>query len=141
MQNSLGNQSAPTPQSVRIIHGAMAAGVIMFAFVAHFIMLPKANITGNLNSLVPVMLLIALGLCGVSGLLMQRVPRPSEGETAGAFWLRAAQPALVTWTPLEMAALGSVVVHSQTGSTAALVVAGVAILIFVLLRPAYFEQR
>lgn len=141
MQSSMSNQNAPTPQSVRIIHGALVAGVIMFGLVAHFVMLPKASITGALDSLVPVILAIALGLCAVSGLLMQRVPRPAEGETAGAFWLRAAQPALVTWTPLEMAALGSVVVYSKTGSNAALVVVAVAIMIFLLLRPAYFEGR
>lgn len=134
-------QQAPTPQSVRIIHAALVAGVIMFAAVARFVMVPRHTPTGNLDSLIPVLLVIALGLCAVAMLLMKRVPRPGDTETAGAFWLRAASPALMTWTPLEAAALLSVVTYSQTGSTAAIVVAAVAVIIFVLLRPAYFENR
>ena len=113
----------------------------MFGIVAHFILLPKQNISGNLDPLIPWLLAIALGLCAVAMLLMRRVPRPDDGETAGAFWLRAASPALVTWAPLEAAALLSVVTYAQTGSVAAIVVAAVAVLIFVLLRPAYFEGR
>jgi hypothetical protein len=113
----------------------------MFAIVARFMLLPNHTPSGNLDPLIPWILTIALCLCAVSMLLMQRVPRPDDTETAGAFWLRAASPALITWAPLEAAALLSIVTYSQTGSTAAIVVAAVAVLIFVLLRPAYFEGR
>jgi hypothetical protein len=141
MQNSSSTQNPPTPQSVRVIHGALTSGVILFGIVAHFVLLPNHNISGNLDSLIPVLLTIALGLCAVSMLLMKRVPRPSPDESSNAFWLRAASPALITWTPVEAAALLSVVTYSQTGSAAALVVAAVAVLIFGLLRPGYFESR
>jgi len=141
MQRDISTTSAPTPQSVRIIHGALTTGVILYGIVAHFVLLPNHKITGNLDSLAPVLLTIALALCAVSMLLMKRVPRPDEGETAGAFWLRAASPALMTWTPLEAGALLSVTLHAQTGSNAAIVVAAVAVLLMVLLRPGYFESR
>jgi hypothetical protein len=55
--------------------------------------------------------------------------------------LSAASPALVTWTPLEAAALLSVTLYAQTGSTAAIVVAAVPVVIFLILRPSYFEGR
>ena len=141
MQRDISTTSAPTPQSVRIIHGALTTGVILYGIVAHFVLLPNHKITGNLDSLVPVLLTIALALGAVSMLLMKRVPRPDEGETAGAFWLRAASPALMTWTPLEAAALLSVTLHAQTGSNAAIVVAAVVVLLMVLLRPGYFASR
>lgn len=141
MQSRPSNPNAPTPQSVRIVHGALATGVIMFALVAHFVLLPKRNPSGNLDSLIPVLLAIALGLCAVAMLLMKRVPRRSDGETANDFWLRAASPALMTWTPVEAAALLSVTLYAQTGSNAAIVVGALAVLIMLLLRPGYFDQR
>ena len=113
----------------------------MFALVGHFMLLPKRHPSGNLDPLIPVLLAIALGLCAVAMLLMKRVPRPSNGETPDDFWLRAASPAIVTWTPLEAAALLSVTLYTQTGSKAAIAVGALAVLLLVLLRPGYFDQR
>ena len=113
----------------------------MFALVGHFMLLPKQHRSGNLDPLIPVLLALALALCAVAMLLMKRVPRPSDGETAQQFWLRAASPALVTWTPLEAAALLSVTLHTQTGSNAAIAVGALAVLLLVLLRPGYFDRR
>ncbi len=123
------------------MHAALCIGVTMFGIVGHFVLLPSANASGKLAPLVPVLLALALGLCAVAMLLMKRVPRPASGETASAFWSRASQPAILTWTPLEAAGLLSVMLHAQTGSTAAIVVGVIAVLILVLLRPAYFERR
>jgi len=141
MQISSGSQSAPTPQSVRIVHGALISGIILYAIVAQFFLLPKANTSGNLATMIPTLLAVALALCAVPMLLKNRVPRPSEGESPSAFWLRAASPALVTWTPLEAGALLCVTLYAQTGSKAAIAVAALAVLIMLLLRPGYFEER
>jgi len=113
----------------------------MYAIVAQFVLLPKANTSGNLAPIIPMLLAVALALCALPQLLKNRVPRPSEGESAGAFWLRAASPALVTWTPVEAAALLCVTLYAQTGSKAAIAVAALAVLIMLLLRPGYFEGR
>lgn len=134
-------QVAPTPQSVRLIHGAMAAGVIMFAIVAHIGLRPNASGPGNLANLMPAFLGLALAACALSIFLSTRVPRPGDEETAGSFWKRAAQPALIAWAILEGAGLLSVVFYSRTGSRAAIAVAGVSLFILVLLNPRYFEGR
>ena len=103
--------------------------------------MPNANTSGNLASMVPMLLVVALALCGLPMLLMHRVPRPSDGETAAAFWMRAATPALITWTPLEGAALLCITVYSHTGSPAAIAVGALAVLVMLVLRPGYFERR
>ncbi|MFL5481847.1 MAG: hypothetical protein ACJ8AK_06625 [Gemmatimonadaceae bacterium] len=119
----------------------MAVGIILYAIVAQFVVLPNANTSGNLATMIPMLLAVALALCALPVLLMNRVPRPAEGESTSAFWLRAGSPALVTWTPLEGAALLCVTLYSHTGSKAAIAVAGLAVLIMLLLRPGYFEGR
>jgi hypothetical protein len=119
----------------------MASGIVLFGIVAHFVLAPKADPSGGLAPLVPGLLAVAIGLCALSSLLLKRVPRPANGESADSFWLRAAPPTLVTWAPLEGAALLCVVLYSQTGSKTAIAVALVPIVLVVLLKPAYFEGR
>ena len=135
-------QPAQSPLTVRIIHGAMGAGLVLFAIVAHFILKPnRPPYAGGLDRLLPMLLGLSLGLCVGGILLSMRVPRPLDDETAGAFWRRAAQPALVTWALIEGAGILAVVLYAQTGSTAAIAVAIVAVVIFGLLNPGYFERR
>lgn len=78
--------------------------------------------------MMPALLGVALAGCALSLLLSRRVPRLSDGETADSFWERAGQPALISWALLEGAGLLGVVLYSQTGSTAAISVAAVAVL-------------
>ena len=92
-------------------------------------------------SMMPVLLGVSLAGCALSLLLSRRVPRRSNEETADSFWKRAAQPALISWALLEGAGLVAVVLYSQTGSTAAITVAAVAVSVLLLLNPAYFERR
>ena len=91
--------------------------------------------------MMPALLGASLAGCAVSLLLSRRVPRPTSGESADSFWKRAGQPALISWALLEGAGLLAVVLYSQTGSSAAISVAAVAVFILVLLNPAYFEKR
>ncbi|HJP59621.1 MAG TPA: hypothetical protein VJ865_06465 [Gemmatimonadaceae bacterium] len=130
-----------TARSVRIVHAAMAAGMILFGIIAHFVLAPNANPSGALATRVPVALAAALGLCAVSFLLLKRVPRATAGESTDSFWMRAASPAQITWALLEGAALLCIVLYSQTGSKTAIAVALIPIVILILLKPAYFERR
>ena len=119
----------------------MCAGLILFALVAHFVLLPNASGTGNLASITPILLAVSLAGCVVSIFLSTRVPRLTSGESADSFWKRAGPPALIVWAFLEGAGLLAIVLYSHTGSRAAISVAAVAVLAFVLLNPAYFEGR
>ncbi|HEY4670914.1 MAG TPA: hypothetical protein VIG78_02515 [Gemmatimonadaceae bacterium] len=134
-------QTPPTPQTVRVIHGAMVAGLILFGLVAHFVMLPKRSPGVGLIPLLPWLLGVSLVGCALGILLSMRVPRPSTNESPDPFWRRAAPLAMIAWTPLEGAGLLAIVVHSLTGSTAAAIVAIVAVIVFLLLNPSYFERR
>ena len=116
-------------------------GIILYAIVAQFVVLPHSRTSGNLWTMGPMLLIVALALCAVPMLLITRVPRPSGGESTNEFWLKAVSPALISWMPLEGAALLCVTVYSHTGSMAAIAVAALALLILVLLRPGYFEGR
>ena len=119
----------------------MCAGLILFAIVAHFVLVPKATGSGGLADIMPILLGVSLAACVVAILLSTRVPRPASGESADSFWTRAGAPALRAWAFLEAGALLGVVLYSQTGSRAAISIAGVIALVFVLMNPAYFERR
>jgi hypothetical protein len=134
-------QPPPTRQAARMIHGAMVVGVIMFAIVSHFVLVPKANPAGGLAPLMPLLLGLSLAGCAVGTLLSYRVPRMSSGESRQAFWFRAFPKAIVSWALIEGAALLAVVVYGLTASRAAIAVAGIVILVFALLNPRYFERR
>ena len=131
----------PSAQKVRLIHGALAAGMVLFAVVAHFLLLPKASPTDGLGSLLPVTITVSLALIAIAFVISTRVPRSSPGESTDAFWVRAAQIALIAWSALEGAALLAIVVYSHTGSTAELAVAIFVVAIFLLMNPGYFERR
>ena len=115
--------------------------MILFAIVAHFVMVPKASASGNLASNTPIFLALSLAACAVGIFLSTRVPRPTSGESPDSFWQRAGPPALRAWAFLEGACLLDVVFYSLTGSRAAISLAGIVVLIFILLNPAYFERR
>lgn len=119
----------------------MVIGVVLFAIVAHFVLVPKADPAGGLALLVPALLGVALAMCAVAILLSTRVPRQSGGEALEAYWRRNAPRAMIPWALLEGAALFSVVVYSQTASRAAIAIALVAVIIFGLMNPGYFERR
>ena len=119
----------------------MGVGVVLFAIVAHFVMVPKADPAGGLAPLVPALLGLALALCAVAIPLSTRVPRQTGGEPLEDYWRRTAPRAMIPWALLEGAGLFSVVVYSQTASRAAIAIAAVAVIIFGLMNPGYFEKR
>ena len=124
-----------------MIHRSMPIGIFLFALVVAFIIRPRGAEARSLQTPQLVLLGSALVFCAVGLFLSTRVPRRLPGESDESFWLRAVTPALISWAPLEGAGLAGIVVYSQTGSLTGVAVAAVAVSIFLLLNPGYFEKR
>ena len=132
----------PTAKTIGLIHAALVTGVILFALVAHFVILPAATTSGEFPAVVARLLLgLSLGAMVLALLLRRRVPQRQTDESADLFWTAAATPAVIVWAPLEAASLLGVFVYSRTGSVPAIAVAAVAILLLVVMNPAYLERR
>ena len=133
---------AQPAKTVRLVHAAMAVGVLLFAVIAHFVLVPGLE---SSRDLAPVMLRallgVALAACGLSLVLRRRVPRRSSDESVDLFWTKAAQPALLSWAPLEGASLFAIVLYSQTGAYVTLAVTAGVLFLFVALSPAFLERR
>jgi hypothetical protein len=126
----------------RVIHAALAGGVLVFAIVAHFVLPPPVSDAPGLPAVVLYAVLgVALGACVLSFVLRGRVPRRSPEESADLFWTRASQPALILWSVLEGAGLMCVVFYWLTRSPAAIAVMVLAVLLLIVLNPAQLEKR
>ena len=132
----------PSAKTVRLIYGAMVAGVVSFALVGHFLLRPAMANSGELPAVViRVLLGVSLGAGALSLLLRRRVPRRASNESADTFWMAGGTPALLTWAALEASSLIAVFVYARTGSVSAIAIAAAAGLLFVLLNPAHLERR
>jgi hypothetical protein len=134
-------QPPVTSKTARVIHGALVAGVLLFAIVGHFALKQASADSAGLASNNRVLLGVSLGACVLSLLLRGRVPKRSANESADFFWSVAGPYAMQVWAPLEAAGLLSVLVYTWTRSVSAVAVAAVALLLFVVLNPGYFERR
>lgn len=134
-------ESPPTPRTVRIVHGAMVLGLILFAIVAHFVLTPNANPAGALAPQIPLLLGLSLAGSVASILLSMRVARASDEVSDEAFWKAAGQKTMICWALLEGSALLAIVVYGLLASRAAITVAVVIIVIMAFLNPGYFERR
>ena len=132
---------APQARTVRIIHASMIGGILLFAFICHFLLRPL--LVGD--ELIPprvalVLLGVSLAVGAIALFLRTRVPRRSTADSPDLFWSTATMPALVTWALLEGAAMLALFVYAATSSVAALAIAGVAVLLYALLNPWYLEK-
>jgi hypothetical protein len=120
----------------------MITGVLLFAVVAHFVLRQSMATSEELPPvMINALLGVALAACALSLLLRSRVPRRSGDEPVDRFWARATTPALLAWAPLEIAGLLTVFLYARTGAQSAVVVAAVAMLLFAVTNPGYFERR
>lgn len=120
----------------------MVAGVLLFALVAHFILLPNTTESTRFDPTISRgALAMALVLIGVSLLLFRGMPRRSPDDSVETFWRTAASRAMTVWAPLEGASLVAVVVYSRGAGAEAIVVGLLAVALFLLLNPSYFERR
>jgi hypothetical protein len=134
-------QPPVTSKTARVIHGALVAGVLLFAIVGRFALKPTSADSWGLPLNNRVLLGVSLGACVLSLLLRGRVPKRSSDESADLFWSVAGPYAMRAWAPLEAASLLAVLVYTRSRSIAAVAVAAVALLLFVVLNPGYFERR
>jgi FtsH-binding integral membrane protein len=130
-----------TPQAVRRVHRAMAAGMILYAIVAHFVVLPNASPPNQMSNMLPLLLALSLAGCAISFVIATRVPKPAPGEAGDAFWQRSARATLIAWSFLEGSGLLAIVAYSNTGSTAEIAIAILVLATLLLMNPGYFERR
>jgi hypothetical protein len=127
---------------VRLIHLALVTGVILFALISHFVLRQSL---GNSHEVSPNLLLILLALavlaCAASLLLLRRIPRRQRDVSADLFWTTAATPALTMWMAIDMAGLLCVFLYALTGSQAAIGIASIAVVLFIIQNPARLERR
>jgi hypothetical protein len=127
--------------TVRLIHGAYVAGIVLFAVVTHFLIRPQRVGESVTPSLVLTLLGVALAAVALSVFVLRgRVPKKNSDESADLYWTRASAPALITWAPLEGASLLAIVAYMLSGSTASLGVGAVALLLLAALHPGHFER-
>ena len=120
----------------------MITGVLLFAAVSNVVLRPtSAESEGLPLATERVLLCVSLGACSLSLLLRRRVPKRSTDESADLFWKTAGQPVMVVWALLDAACLLPVFVYARTSSTQSVVVAAMAVLLFIVLNPWYFERR
>lgn len=121
---------------------AMITGVLLFAVVAHFFLKPKVGTPADIPPTLAYALLgFALVACALALVLRGSIPTRTNSDSADAFWLQATGPAMRMWACLEGASLLSVFLYSRTGAPATIVVAVVAIALFILLNPRSIERR
>jgi hypothetical protein len=120
----------------------MVAGILLFAIVSQFVLKPISADSGGLApARVRLLLGLSLGACVLSLLLLGRVPKRSTDASADLFWSTAGPYAMRVWGALEAASLLAVFVYARTRSIQAVAVAAVALLLFIVLNPGYFEGR
>jgi hypothetical protein len=135
-------RAAPTARSIRFLHASMIIGLVLFAMVAHFVLRRTLASSEERPAIVPPSLLALAVVGSVLALgLRRRVPRRSSDASADLFWRSAYTPALMVWTFLDGAGLLAILAYALTGAQVAIAVAIVAIIIFVIFNPAYFERR
>ena len=135
-------ETIPSVGTMRLIHGAQIAGLLLFVTVLYFVIRPQMAD----QTLPPIALNAMLGVSVTAtivslSLLRSRVPLKSTDETADLYWTRATGSALIVWVVLEGAALLAFVAYMFGGVMASLAAAAVALFGLVVTRPGYFEQR
>jgi hypothetical protein len=118
----------------------LVTGVLLFAIVGHFTLKQTSPDSAGLAPANRVLLGLSLAACVLSLLLRGRVPKRSSDESADFFWSVAGPYVMRVWGALEAASLLSVLVYTRTRSISAVAVAAVALLLFIVLNPGYFER-
>ena len=128
-------------KTVRLLHAAFCIGVLLFALVVRFLILPRGGPAGALPpTVVNVLLTASLVICAGAFVVRQRVPRRSSSDSADRFWQSAMTPAMMTWAVADGAALLAIVTYMLTGASTALGVGALDWLAMIALNPWYLER-
>ena len=134
--------SAPPAKTIRLIHASLIVGVVLFGLVTHFVPAPEPTSATMLpDALVKALPVVTVAACALVFFLRRMVPRRAPDDSADLFWSRATVPAMTMWAPLEGVCLLDVLVYWRNGSQTALVLAILAVALFVFLSPASLERR
>lgn len=133
----------PNGRSMRILHGALTAGLALAGAALVFL-----RRTQSLPTMVPPVTGIALAIAAISTLAVAlavvrpRFPTQRPDQTADAYWgdTTVRGTAIVMWAGVEGAGLLAAVGYLLTGASAALIALMLAILTLASLGPRRFEQ-
>jgi hypothetical protein len=129
---------------VRLIYSAMVAGVLLMAVVGQLVLRPKMPVHDpkEFPPAFRLVILAAIFAAPVGSFLWFRkqVPKRKADQSADAFWMKAAGPALVGWAIAEGACLMGVVIYAVLGFADAVAIAALAFIYLIMMNPSRIES-
>jgi hypothetical protein len=127
--------------TVRLIHGSLIMGVVLFATVTVLIIRPQRPDVSVQPNVVYALAGVSLALSALSALFLRGlVPRRNTTDSADLFWQTAAQRAMMFWAPFEGAGLLGIVGYMLNGSPLALGAAAIGVLGLLIFGPWTLER-
>ncbi len=125
----------PTPDSLPLLYGAMAAGVLLYAAVLVFVLRPEQGAAGA-GPLRIAWLVVAIGVTLLAGVIQQRVRVSAPDDPSRS------TNALVVWAAVEAQALLGLTGYYLTGDRLLLILP-LVLFVYLFLRnpPAAFRAR
>jgi hypothetical protein len=129
----------------RLIYSAMVTGVLLMAVVGQLVLRPKMPVRDpkEFPPAFRLVILAAILAASVASFLWFRkqVPKRGADQSADAFWVKAAGPAIVGWAIAEGSCLMGVVIYAVLGFTDAIAIAAFGFIVLLLMNPARLETR
>ena len=132
----------PVARAVRIMHGALVAGVLLVGGVFFSLLRIRGQAPATGRTLGVALAAVSIGLVLVAAsVLRRRVPERRPEQSPDAYWaaVESRGPAIVLWAVTEGASLISLVGYFLSGATAPAAAAAVAIAMLILYRPSHLE--
>jgi hypothetical protein len=130
-------------RAVRTLHTALALGQLMLAGVLEFVRRQTGVLIDDLPAIGLWMAALSAMTIAVAALVLRpRVPRREPNVASPVFWNQQSMNRVIQlWVVLEGATVFALVAYFLTGVVPAILVAAAGVLLFALVRPAYFESR
>ena len=126
-------EAAPDSRSIRIVHAALIAGVVLFLVVA---LVVRRGVEPPAGPPLHLFLFAAAGPVLLLALVMRsRIPVRSAAQPLDAWWREHYAQAIVVWSLIEGASFLGIVAFWLTGRAAPLAATGVGLLLFLATSP------
>ncbi len=136
--------SVSSATSARIIHGALATGVLMFCLVAWFLgrssALPVYALPDR-RVLYIALFLVSAVLFGAAMFTADRLGRPSPGMSQDEWWRGNLGKAVAIWAMVEAPAILGLIAYTLTHDFRALLATLTGLLLFGNYRPSRLIER